>query len=102
MRTAFLCAGRLARRHAPLLLAALAVAVAFTPELAHAQAGGAGQLGSLVSWAVTNIVQVLLNVGVLAVAGMMLLMRFSWPPIAMVAIGGLIFANYSSIAGMFA
>lgn len=102
MRTAFLCAGRLARRHAPLLLAALAVAVAFTPELAHAQAGGAGQLGSLVSWAVTNVVQVLLNVGVLVIAAMMLLMRVNLGAVAMVAIGGLIFANYTTLAGLFA
>ena len=79
----------------------LAVAVAMVPDLAHAQAAGAGQADGLISWIVTTIGRPLLNGGILLVAFFLLCCRVSLGVVGMVAAGGLVFANYAQIASFF-
>jgi hypothetical protein len=76
--------------------------IVLMPELAHAQAvTGGGQLSALLQWVVTNVVRVGINAAVLGVAITLLMFRFSYVFVGFVAVGGLVAANYASIAGMF-
>ena len=84
-------------------LVALAVFL-LSPDLALAQAGGGGgggQLAGLLQWVVTNIVVIALNAGILAIALLLMFLRVNFGIIAGVAAGGLIAANYATIAGFF-
>jgi hypothetical protein len=80
-----------------------AVAVTLMPDAAHAQAagGGGGQLDDVIQWVVTNIGRAMINVGVIAIAILALCLRVSIGVVVFVACGGLILANYATIAGMF-
>ena len=79
----------------------LAVVVAMTPALAHAQAGGAGQAQNLITWVVQSIGRPMLNGGILLVAFFLLCARVSLGVVGLVAAGGLVFANYAQIAAFF-
>ncbi|WP_426960349.1 TrbC/VirB2 family protein [Muricoccus radiodurans] len=82
--------------------AALAVVLVASPAFAQViGGGGSGQLSSLIQWVITNIVRVAISAGVIGVAIALLMFRFNFATVAMVAIGGLIAANYSTIAGFF-
>jgi hypothetical protein len=82
---------------------ALAVTIALMPELAFAQGGGAGagQAQSLISWVVQSIGRPMLNGGIIFLAFCLLCARVSLGVVGMIAAGGLVFANYASIAGFF-
>lgn len=80
---------------------ALAVTIALMPELAFAQGAGAGQVQSLISWVVQSIGRPMLNGGILFLAFCLLCARVNLGLVGMVAAGGLVFANYASIAGFF-
>ena len=84
-------------------MAALALVLMADPALAQigGGAGGAGQLGQLIQWVITNIVRVAISAGVIGVAIALLMFRFNFALVAMVAVGGLIAANYTTIAGFF-
>ncbi|WP_424138819.1 TrbC/VirB2 family protein [Roseomonas chloroacetimidivorans] len=87
-----------------LALAAVATLVlvsASEPAFAQIAGGGSGQLSSLIQWVITNIVRVAISAGVIGVAIALLMFRFSFATVAMVAVGGLIAANYATIAGFF-
>jgi hypothetical protein len=81
----------------------LAVTITLMPELAHAQGGaaGAGQAQSLITWVVSSIGRPMLNAGIIFVAFCLLCARVSLGVVGMVAAGGLLFANYASVAGFF-
>lgn len=86
------------------LVAVAAVVLVATAEPAFAQiggGGGGGQLSSLIQWVITNIVRVAISAGVIGVAIALLMFRFNFALVAMVAVGGLIAANYATIAGFF-
>lgn len=87
------------RRYLPLLFCALGLAVLLAPDLAFAQ--GAGQLTSLTTWSLTSIISPLLSIGVLLIGAGMLFMQWNLKIIGIVALGGLIAANYSTLAGFF-
>jgi hypothetical protein len=74
-----------------------AVAVMLMPDLAFAQ----GQGQALVDYSYEEYGRPLLNIAVIAVAMTMFFLRFSFPVIGMVAAGGMTFANYSAIVGLF-
>ncbi|MGF7212469.1 hypothetical protein GGE65_007096 [Skermanella aerolata] len=74
-----------------------AVAVMLMPDMAFAQ----GQGQALVDYSYEEYGRPLLNIAVIAVAMTMFFLRFSFPIIGMVAAGGMTFANYSAIVGLF-
>lgn len=74
-----------------------AVAVMLMPDTAFAQ----GQGQALVDYSYEEYGRPLLNIAVIAVAMTMFFLRFSFPVIGMVAAGGMTFANYSAIVGLF-
>ena len=74
-----------------------AVAVMLIPDMAFAQ----GQGQALVDYSYEEYGRPLLNIAVIAVARTMFFLRFSFPVIGMVAAGGMTFANYSAIVGLF-
>lgn len=87
-----------------IVIAALALTfVALAPELAFAQGGGAGagQAQSLIAWVVQSIGRPMLNGGIIFLAFCLLCARVSLGVVGMIAAGGLVFANYASIAGFF-
>jgi hypothetical protein len=73
------------------------VAVMLMPDMAFAQ----GQGQALVDYSYEEYGRPLLNIAVIAVAMTMFFLRFSFPIIGMVAAGGMTFANYSAIVGLF-
>jgi hypothetical protein len=74
-----------------------AAAVMLMPDMAFAQ----GQGQALVDYSYEEYGRPLLNIAVIAVAMTMFFLRFSFPVIGMVAAGGMTFANYSAIVGLF-
>lgn len=74
----------------------LALTLALVPVFAHAQTAD-----TIVQWFVTTFGRGLINAGIIALAIMFLLMRFSVGVVCAVAGGGLLFANRDVIAGMF-
>ncbi|CAH2606358.1 conserved protein of unknown function (plasmid) [Rhodovastum atsumiense] len=58
-------------------------------------------LDALIAWVQTHAGRPMLSAGVLLIAFMMLTARISLGVIAIVAGGGLLFANYAAIVGMF-
>ena len=74
-----------------------AVAVMLMPDMAFAQ----GQGQALVDYSYEEYGRPLLNIAVIAVAMTMFFLRFSFPIIGMVAAGGMTFANYNAIVGLF-
>ena len=74
-----------------------AIAVMLMPDLAFAQ----GQGQALVDYSYEEYGRPLLNIAVIAVAMTMFFLRFSFPVIGMVAAGGMTFANYNAIVGLF-
>lgn len=95
----------LSAKHAAALALGAALLVLLLPDLAHAQAvgGGAGSgvVTQIVQWFMQNIARGLVMIGIIAVAIMLFVMRFSAGVIASVVAGGLILANADSIAGFF-
>ena len=87
------------RRYLPVLFCALGLALLLAPDLAFAQ--GAGQLTSLTTWSRTSIISPLLSIGVLLIGAGMLFMQWNLKIIGIVALGGLIAANYATLAGFF-
>ena len=75
---------------------AVALAVALVPAMAHAQTAD-----TIVQWFVTTYARGLINAGIIALAILFLLMRFSVGIVCAVAGGGLLFANRDAIAAMF-
>ena len=74
-----------------------AIAVMLMPDLAFAQ----GQGQALVDYSYEEYGRPLLNIAVIAVTMTMFFLRFSFPVIGMVAAGGMTFANYNAIVGLF-
>ncbi|GEO42163.1 hypothetical protein SAE02_63110 [Skermanella aerolata] len=74
-----------------------AFAVMLMPDMAFAQ----GQGQALVDYSYEEYGRPLLNIAVIAVAMTMFFLRFSFPVIGMVAAGGMTFANYNAIVGLF-
>jgi hypothetical protein len=58
-------------------------------------------LDALITWVVTNLGRPMLSAGVLLVAFLLLTARVGLGVVALIAAGGLVFANYQAIAGMF-
>ena len=87
------------------LLAVVAVTLVALPELAHAQGvgggGGAGIINSIVQWFMQNVAKGLVMLGIVAIAVLLFMQRFSAGVIASVVGGGLILANADAIAGFF-
>ncbi len=75
---------------------ALSAIILLMPANAEAQ-----QLDQLIQWVVTNAGRPAINAGVIGVAMTMLFFRMAMTTIAAVAGGGLLFANYDQISGMF-
>ncbi len=75
---------------------AIALTFALVPVLAHAQTAD-----TIVQWFVTTYARGLINAGIIALAILFLLMRFSVGIVCAVAGGGLLFANRDAVAGMF-
>lgn len=75
---------------------AVALALALVPAMAHAQTAD-----TIVQWFVTTYARGLINAGIIALAILFLLMRFSVGIVCAVAGGGLLFANRDAIAAMF-
>lgn len=86
----------------PVATAAVVLVLAADPAFAQIGPGGSGgQLSQLIQWVITNIVRVAISAGVIGVAIALLMFRFNFATVAMVAVGGLIAANYATIAGFF-
>ena len=87
------------------LLAAVAVTLVALPELAHAQGvgggGGASIINNIVQWFMQNVAKGLVMLGIVAIAVLLFMQRFSAGVIASVVGGGLILANADAIAGFF-
>ncbi|MBX9874066.1 MAG: hypothetical protein K2X84_04335 [Beijerinckiaceae bacterium] len=77
-------------------IVAVALALALVPAMAHAQTAD-----TIVQWFVTTYARGLINAGIIALAILFLLMRFSVGIVCAVAGGGLLFANRDAIAAMF-
>jgi hypothetical protein len=77
-------------------IVAVALALALVPAVAHAQTAD-----TIVQWFVTTYARGLINAGIIALAILFLLMRFSVGIVCAVAGGGLLFANRDAIAAMF-
>jgi hypothetical protein len=75
---------------------AVALALALVPAMAHAQTAD-----TIVQWFVTTYARGLINAGIIALAILFLLMRFSVGIVCAVAGGGLLFANRDAVAAMF-
>ena len=75
---------------------AVTLALALVPAMAHAQTAD-----TIVQWFVTTYARGLINAGIIALAILFLLMRFSVGMVCAVAGGGLLFANRDAIAAMF-
>ena len=75
---------------------AIALTFALAPVLAQAQTAD-----TIVQWFVTTYARGLINAGIIALAILFLLMRFSVGIVCAVAGGGLLFANRDAVAGMF-
>lgn len=75
---------------------AIALTFALVPVLAQAQTAD-----TIVQWFVTTYARGLINAGIIALAILFLLMRFSAGIVCAVAGGGLLFANRDAVAGMF-
>ncbi len=75
---------------------AIALVLALVPVMAHAQTAD-----TIVQWFVTTYARGLINAGIIALAILFLLMRFSVGIVCAVAGGGLLFANRDVVAGMF-
>lgn len=75
---------------------AIALALALVPVIAQAQTAD-----TIVQWFVTTYARGLINAGIIALAILFLLMRFSVGVVCAVAGGGLLFANRDAIAAMF-
>jgi hypothetical protein len=75
---------------------AIALTFALVPVLAQAQTAD-----TIVQWFVTTYARGLINAGIIALAILFLLMRFSVGIVCAVAGGGLLFANRDAVAGMF-
>lgn len=75
---------------------ALALCLVMVPMMAQAQTAD-----GIVQWFVTTYARGLINAGIIAVAILFLLMRFSIGIVCGVAGGGLLFANRDVVAGMF-
>jgi hypothetical protein len=75
---------------------AVALALALVPVMAQAQTAD-----TIVQWFVTTYARGLINAGIIALAILFLLMRFSVGVVCAVAGGGLLFANRDAIAAMF-
>ena len=75
----------------------LALSIALSPDSALAQ----GQGTALLEYTIEEFGRPMLNMAVVAVGIFMFFLRFSFPIIGTVAGGGLIFANYAEIAGLF-
>jgi hypothetical protein len=80
-----------------LTLLLLALAAVLSPETAFAQ----GQGETVVTYVINEYGKPMLNMAIVAVGVFMFFLRFSFPIIGTVAGGGLTFANYSQIAGLF-
>ena len=92
------------RRKSLVPVAVMTAALVLATDPAFAQigtGGGGGQLSQLIQWVITNIVRVAISAGVIGVAIALLMFRFNFATVAMVAVGGLIAANYTTIAGFF-
>ena len=74
-----------------------AIAVALMPDLAFAQ----GQGQALLDYSYEEYGRPMLNMAVVAVAMTMFFLRFSFASVGTVAAGGLTFANYDAIVGLF-
>lgn len=74
-----------------------AVAVLLMPDMAFAQ----GQGQALLDYTYEEYGRPMLNMAVVAVALTMFFLRFSFPVVGMVAAGGMTFANYNAIVGLF-
>jgi hypothetical protein len=75
---------------------AIALTLAAVPVFAHAQTAD-----GIVQWFVTTYARGLINAGIIGLAIMFLLMRFSLGVVCAVAGGGLLFANRDVVASMF-
>lgn len=82
-----------------IVLTALLVTLALvlSPDMAFAQ----GQGTALLEYTIEEYGQPMLNMAVAAIGIFMFFLRFSFPVIGTVAAGGLTFANYDEIAGLF-
>jgi hypothetical protein len=74
-----------------------AIVVVLMPDMAFAQ----GQGQALFDYTYEEYGRPLLNLGVVAVAMTMFFLRFSFATVGTVAAGGMTFANYDAIVGLF-
>lgn len=86
------------------MLSAITLTMVTMPGLAHAQfaggGGGGGQGAALLNYFITNFATDLLDAAVIGAGLAMWFRGWHWGGCAMVAIGGLIFTNYTTIAAM--
>ncbi len=82
-------------------LLCLAADPAFAQVTQIVGGGGGGLLQAFIQWLYTNIFQALIMLGILFVGVMLMLGQHSLIGIAWMAVGAIVIANYSTIAGMF-
>jgi type IV secretory pathway VirB2 component (pilin) len=94
---------RLRRRSITFALALLMVMpFLVTPSYAQiAGGGGGGLMNQIITWVVTNIATGVIAAGVLLVGGLLIAGRHSLEAVIVMVIGGLVIANWQTIAGMF-
>jgi type IV secretory pathway VirB2 component (pilin) len=63
--------------------------------------GGGGLMNQIITWVVTNIATGVIAAGVLLVGGLLIAGRHSLEAVIVMVIGGLVIANWQTIAGMF-
>ena len=83
----------------PIVIIGLAALLVFLllPDMAFAQ----GQGQALFDYTYEEYGRPMLNMAVVAIALTMFFLRFSFPVVGMVAAGGMTYANYSEIVGLF-
>jgi hypothetical protein len=67
---------------------------------AFAQAAGGGLIQPIIQWVITNIVQGLIEGGILLVGCLLLFSRHTMAGVAVMVIGAIIISQYQTLAGL--
>jgi hypothetical protein len=83
------------------LTAAIAALVfIFATSAAHAQAASGGLIQPIIQWVITNIVQGLIEGGIILVGCLLLFSRHTMAGVAVMVIGAIVISQYANLAAL--
>lgn len=92
---------RLPSRRTCSVLAVAALLLVFTTAAAYAQAaGGGGLLAPIINWVATNLLQGLIEGGILLVGVLLLFSRHTMAGVAVMVIGAIVISQYANLAAL--